>query len=265
MKIAMYQMQVITGNKDMNLAKVRDWVRRTMEEYKPDVLVLPELWKTSYAYDVLPEIADQSSLKETKEFFAELSKEHQVNIIGGSVACKHIHGISNTALAYDRNGGCIYRYDKVHLASTMNEQYNFIAGECAPHSFSMDNVNVGYLICYDLRFPEISRSLAVEGARILFYVAAWPLERIDHWVSLLKARAIESQAFVVGCNRTGENDGFVLGGSCCAFDPYGNILTKCKENGEDTAVVDLDLHLVDKIRSTIAVFEDRRPKSYIYN
>ena len=265
MKVAMYQMQVITGEREANLNKVRSWTDRIMGEHTPDVLVFPELWKTSYAYDILPKIADEDNSKETKEFFSELSRHYHVNIIGGSVACKHADGISNTALAFNRDGACIYEYDKVHLASSMNEQYSFIEGKSAPHPFLLDRTEVGCLICYDLRFPEITRSIAVEGAKVLFYVAAWPLQRIDHWVSLLKARAIESQAFVVGCNRTGENDGFVLGGNCCAFDPYGNVLARCPDRGEDTAVVNLDLNLVDEMRNTVAGFEDRRPQRYIYN
>ncbi|MGI6028480.1 MAG: carbon-nitrogen family hydrolase [Candidatus Heteroscillospira sp.] len=264
MKVAIYQMQVVAGEIEANLNKVSSWTERVMKEYAPDILAFPELWKTAYAYDILPDIADTENSKETKLFFSELAKKYRVNIIGGSVAVKQTDGISNTALAFDRNGNCIYKYDKVHLASSMNEQYHFIEGKQAPHTFTIEGVDVGYLICYDLRFPEISRPLAVEGAKILFYVAAWPLKRIDHWNSLLKARAIESQAFVVGCNRTGENDGFVLGGNCCVFDPYGHALAAGGEHGEDTIIATLDLKLVDEMRHTVAVFEDRRPETYIY-
>lgn len=265
MKVAIYQMQVVTGEKEINLNKVSSWAERVMTEHAPDVLVFPELWKTSYAYDILPNIADKGNTEETEIFFADLAKKFSVNIIGGSVACKQDSGISNTALAFNRNGECVYLYDKIHLASSMDENLNFIEGKQAPHTFMLDGVDVGYLICYDLRFPEISRPLAVEGTKVLFYVAAWPLKRIDHWIALLKARAIESQAFVVGCNRIGENDGFVLGGHCCVFDPCGNTLVMCGEQGEETAVADLDLNLADEMRDTVAVFTDRRPQMYIHN
>lgn len=261
MKHAIYQMNVISGNPEANRDKVRQWAGTVMRDERPDVLVLPELWVTSYAYETLRDIADRDC-QPTADFLSALAVKHGVNIVGGSIADRRGDAIYNTALVYDRDGKQVCRYDKVHLATSMDEHHHFTGNTIPPAIFMIDGVKAGVIICYDLRFPEIPRPLAIEGAELLYVLAAWPLKRISHWNALLKARAIENQLFAVGCGRVGECAGFTLGGSSAVYDPYGNTLGVCGETDEATLSVDLDLALVASMRKAVTVFADRLPGVY---
>ena len=254
-------MYVISGKPEENYEKTEKWIEKTIKEQAPDVLVLPELWTTSYAYDILPEIADKGH-QTTAAFLSEQARKYSVNIVGGSVADNLEGRIYNTAVAFNRDGEEIYTYHKVHLASTMDEQYHFAEGDKAPGTFGIDGYKAGMEICYDLRFPELSRPYGIEGAQILFFVCAWPKKRIEHWRALLKARAIENQLFVVGCSRVGDCDGTMLGGASMIYNPSGEILCELDEDSEGTAVASLNMQEAQIMRETVGVFKDRRPDVY---
>ena len=116
-------------------------------------------------------------------------------------------------------------------------------------------------ICYDLRFPELFRHYALQGARLILLPAEWPNPRREHWRTLLRARAIENQCFVAACNRVGESDGTSFFGASAVIDPWGATLIE----GDDTPAIlttTLDLSLVENVRERIPVFADRRPELY---
>jgi predicted amidohydrolase len=117
------------------------------------------------------------------------------------------------------------------------------------------------LICYDIRFPEWVRKHVLSGAKILFVSAEWPVQRIDHWKVLLRARAIENQCYVAACNRVGYDPDNTFGGSSLIIDPWGEILAEGSLQEElVTAVVNLDT--VDEVRKQIPIFDDRLPDFY---
>lgn len=263
MKVSVYQMDVVPGQVSENCRKVEQWIQKTMREDVPDILVLPELWSTCYAYDILPAIADHDG-QQTSAFLSRLAAQYHVNIVGGSVANIIDGKIYNTAMIFGRDGSLVYRYNKIHLASTMSEHLHFAPSPVSPEIFVLDGVKMGINICYDLRFPETTRSLALEGAEVIFFVAAWPLHRIEHWIKLMQARAIESQTYVVGCNRIGLCNGLKLGGNCMIYDPYGNITAQSALTTEDTLTADLDLSQVGTFRELVPTFSDRHPEVYRY-
>jgi omega-amidase len=117
------------------------------------------------------------------------------------------------------------------------------------------------MICYDIRFPELARTLALDGAKILFVPAEWPHPRLHHWRTLLMARAIENQMFVVSCNRVGTSGSTHFFGHSLIIDPWGEIIAEGAEH-EEIITAALDLTEVDKVRGRIPVFEDRRPELY---
>ena len=186
-----------------------------------DAVIFPEL--LDGGYEALRKGAgvhtlDDSTLRHLRAF----SKSSNTTCIAGSVALRGRAGVlTNSSLVY-HHGRLIHRYDKIHLFRPADEPRFFRPGKSA-RAFSISGsgwkLKAGIIICYDLRFPELTRLLAREGAEVLFVPARWPLERNEAWQSLLKARAIENQMFVVGCNAMGEEGGYSY-----VFDPSGALL-----------------------------------------
>jgi predicted amidohydrolase len=116
-------------------------------------------------------------------------------------------------------------------------------------------------ICYDLRFPELFRRYAVEGAKLMMIPAEWPLERIEHWKALLVARAIENQCYIAATNAAGQTGNTVFGGHSMIVDPWGKIIVA---GGESPAMLtaEIELDVVDEVRDRIPVLRDRRPELY---
>jgi predicted amidohydrolase len=127
--------------------------------------------------------------------------------------------------------------------------------------FTLDGVSCGIIICYDVRFPELVRSLTVPGLDVLFVVSQWPKVRTFHLRSLTTARAIENQMFVVCCNSCGTYGQTVYGGSSAIIDPWGETIALAGET-QQLLTADCDLQILENIRSTIPVFRDRRPELY---
>ena len=142
----------------------------------------------------------------------------------------------------------------------MNEEKHLVAGNHVGQ-FELEGVQAGMMICYDIRFPELTRKLALGGAKVLFIPAEWPHPRLHHWRTLLMARAIENQMYIVACNRVGVSEGTEFFGHSIIIDPWGEIIA---EGSEDEMIItaELDLGLVDQVRQRIPVFEDRRPQLY---
>src|SRR5690606_26370284 len=123
---------------------------------------------------------------------------------GGSVSTKKEDGFYNTMLVVDKTGALVTEYNKAHRFGLMDEHIHLEEGE-ELGVFHLGDVTCGGIICYDLRFPEWIRAQALNGAKVIFVPAEWPLARIDHWRVLLQARAIENQCFIVAVNRVGSD------------------------------------------------------------
>ena len=258
MKIGCIQIDIAYGKPEINFSKVEQWVQKGAEDGN-DVLLLPELWNTGYDLTRLDEIADQDARKSIA-FLKDLAKKWEVQLVAGSVANHTANGIKNTLLVFNRTGELVKTYSKLHLFKLMDEHLHLTAGTEDGH-FELEGLPAAGFICYDIRFPEWIRKHVVEGAQVLFVVAEWPLPRIQHWKSLLVARAIENQAFVVACNRVGEDPANTFGGHSLIIDPWGEILS---EGGTDEEIVsaDVDFSVIEDIRKRIPIFEDRRPDFY---
>ncbi|MDQ6418175.1 carbon-nitrogen family hydrolase [Paenibacillus sp. LHD-117] len=260
LRLALLQMNINAGNPERNFEKLQEMAEKAMGgAEKPDVLLFPEMWNTGYALEEIDRLADPNG-ERTEELLSALSRKHRVNIVGGSIAEKRTDGVYNTILAYDRDGGRIADYSKIHLFRLMAEEKHLKAGE-KPGRLTIEGEEAGMMICYDIRFPELARKLALGGAKLLFVPAEWPNPRLHHWRTLLTARAIENQMYVVACNRMGQSGETTFFGHSMVIDPWGEIIA---EAGEDETILraEIDLGLVDEVRSRIPVFEDRRPQLY---
>ncbi|MCU6795702.1 carbon-nitrogen family hydrolase [Paenibacillus sp. WQ 127069] len=258
--LALLQMDIAIGEPELNYAKLEKLLDQAVEgETKPDVIIFPEMWNTGYALDRIKELADEEGQR-THALLSEFSRKHQVNIIGGSIAEKQGSQIYNTIYAYNREGSRVADYSKIHLFRLMDEEKYLEEGSHIGQ-FELDGVSSGMMICYDIRFPELSRKLALGGAQIVFVPAEWPNPRLHHWRTLLMARAIENQMFVVSCNRVGISGTTEFFGHSMVIDPWGEALAEGDET-EQVIRAQIDLALVDEVRSRIPVFEDRRPALY---
>lgn len=258
--LALLQMDIAIGEPELNFAKLEKLLDQAVEgETKPDVIIFPEMWNTGYALDRIQELADEEGQR-THALLSEFSRKHQVNIIGGSIAEKQGSQIYNTIYAYNREGSRVADYSKIHLFRLMDEEKYLEEGSHIGQ-FELDGVSSGMMICYDIRFPELSRKLALGGAQIVFVPAEWPNPRLHHWRTLLMARAIENQMFVVSCNRVGISGTTEFFGHSMVIDPWGEALAEGDET-EQVIRAQIDLALVDEVRSRIPVFEDRRPALY---
>lgn len=204
-----------------------------------DILVFPEMVDSGYAAlnaGVLPHRPGDELLSG----FASASRTLAPYCIAGSVYLREPPPrTSNTSLVY-RRGRLIYRYDKIHLFRPSGDHRFFRPGRSIgtfPLTLPGARIKCGIIICYDLRFPELVRTMALGGMDILFVPARWPAVRDDPWRTLLKARAIENQVFVVGCNAFGEE-----GGWSYVFDPLGEtVFDGHTEPGEQAYLIPLDL------------------------
>lgn len=261
MKVSCIQLQMKFCDVQSNFVHAKELIHDTVIKEKPDVVVLPETWSTGYYPKEKLKSFCEADGAQSKKTFSLLAKKLNVNIVAGSVVNFKNGKVYNTAYVFNREGELVCEYDKTHLFTPMDEHKFFEYGTKAV-TFELDNRKCGIAICYDIRFPEFVRTLALNGAEMLFVVSQWPLKRIEHLKTLSAARAIENQMFVAVCNSCSESDGVVFGGNSSVIDPWGNILATADDK-EKVITSDCDFSLVSEIRNTINVFNDRKSELYI--
>ncbi len=200
------------------------------------------------------------------------ARELGVEIVAGSIL-ELLDGqekLANTSVHVDAAGEIRATYRKVHMfdvevgGRVYRESGLEQAGEEIVLSETEDGLGLGLSVCYDLRFPELYRILAVRGARIIAIPAAFTLGTTrDHWETLVRARAIENQAFVIAANQFGEHPGGQhSGGRSMIVDPWGTVLAQAGEEGEAALVAELDLGRLQEIRASLPSLANRRPGAY---
>ena len=258
MRISVIQMEVALGKPNDNYAHAEKLVRQAANN--ADVVVLPEMWNTGFfPKGDLSAFSDQAG-KQTRWLMKKLAKELSVNIVAGSVAIQIEKRFLNRSYIFDREGNEVAYYDKIHLFSPMGENAVFSPGHHIVY-FELDKIKCGIIICYDLRFPELVRSLSLKGIDILFVVSQWPKARILQADILTQARAIENQIFLAYANSCSVAGDTVYGGHSALIDPSGTILSRAGEI-ETILYGSFDLSVLDNIRRTIPVHIDRRPEVY---
>jgi predicted amidohydrolase len=232
-----------------------------------DLIALPEVWPLQGSATLIREAAEPIPGPRTDRL-ARFAARHRVWLHGGSVLERDGDRVFNTSVLFDREGSLVASYRKIHLfdadppgAVPSRESAVFSAGDqvvTAETEFG----RVGLSICYDLRFPELYRSLAVQGATILFVPAAFRFETgVDHWEPLLRARAIEDQAFVIAAAQWGswgppgrERRNF---GHSLVADPWGRVIAEARD-GVGVTLAELDLTEVGRVREMLPALRHRR-------
>jgi omega-amidase len=257
LNISLAQMNIALGDVARNFRKMQEWSAEAARRGS-HLVVFPELWSTGYALDQAKELASVLN----SGMFSQVTTVAQQNKIAvvGSILEKRGVEVANSAAMFTPNGRLMGVYRKIHLFRLFEEEKWLSPGN-APLSMDLPWGETALAICYDLRFPELFRQYAVNGAKMIILPAEWPITRVEHWRALLVARAIENQCFMVATNAAGETGGTVFGGHSMIVDPWGKIVI---EGGEDPMLLtaEIDLDLVDEVRERIPVFEDRRPELY---
>ncbi len=252
---AAVQFNISLGDVDTNLQKALDGLRRVRDK-GARLAVLPEMWSTGFLYKQLPQLAEETPrvIGALKEISAELDM-----VVVGSMAEKEGETVYNTAYVFD-GGKLAGTYRKLHLFSTMREDRFLGAGDrtlVVPTAVG----RVGVAICYDLRFPELFRKLALDGAEILCIPAEWPAPRQLHWRTLVRARAIENQLFVAAANCCGVQGKLTFFGLSQLISPRGNILAEGGDVDTELTAV-FDFAEMQEYREHIRCFQERRPDVY---
>ena len=254
MKIALIQLDIAWESKKANYERAKSFVKRASEE-KCDVVVFPEMFNTGFSMNISA-IAENDD-GETNSVLSEIAKKYDIYLIAGfPVKEQDEEKGRNIAVVYDRRGIRIAAYTKIHPFSFSGEDKYYIAGNDTI-IFNIDGIPCSIFICYDLRFPEVFRKVA-QDVHAVFVIANWPASRKDHWETLLKARAIENQCFVIGVNRTGtDGNGITYPGASHIFDPLGNDIL-CGGEKEEFLTGNTNPAEVAEVRSRFPFLKDMR-------
>ncbi|MFN2222627.1 MAG: carbon-nitrogen family hydrolase [Candidatus Promineifilaceae bacterium] len=256
--VSLAQMDIITGQVDENLSRARSMIAEAARRGS-DLVLLPELWSTGYD---LRNAANHAAALDAGIFAetATLAARYKLHVAGSCLSIIGPNAFGNTLVCFGPTGERLGEYSKVHLYRLMDEDKYLTAGD-RPTVIDLPWGAAGLAICYDLRFPELFRKYALAGARMVILPAEWPRPRLAHWRTLLRARAIENQMFVIACNRVGETPGDHFPGHSAIVDPWGKAIVEGAE-GEELLTAEIDLEEVIRFRELIPVFEDRRPDLY---
>jgi len=260
MKIAAAQIACRPGNRDANVTNILSYVTKAALRHC-DLIVFPELSDTGYDMNVIRANALAAG-DPPVAMLCESARKNRMAIICG-LSNRDEDGIYNTSVIIDKDGKIIATYRKTHLfkAGEFDECAHFTPGNELVTA-NIDGWKLGVMICYDLRFPELARTLALRDIHLLVVSAAWPFPRDSHWKTLLYARAIENQLFVVGANRVGKDGDFTFCGSSCILDARGVLLAAASANREELLETDIEQIILETVRGYMPVFKDRRTDLY---
>ncbi len=242
--VACLQMNIEWDNEILNIEKAI----KALDELgrkQINVICFPELFTTGFNYSYIKD-RDNSINNEILNKLSEKARERGSYIIAGSLPEKDKDKIYNTLFVLDPTGKCVESYRKIHLFPLMDEDEFFSPGEKIV-VFNTPWTRIGVAICYDLRFPDLFQSMALGGAEMIFVPAQFPSARIGHWDTLLKARAIENQVFMVGVNRIGNDPAGVFSGHTSIFHPIGDLVAAGGEH-EGWIAGSIDLKEVNRVR-----------------
>jgi predicted amidohydrolase len=235
-------------------------VRRLLDAGQPpagSLVVLPEMFATGFSMNVAA--IREGGERPAERFLESVAREYGVHVLGGVVNSDADAKGRNQALVFGPDGRELCRYDKIHPFN-LGEEGEHYAGGSAVRCFDWGGMTVAPLVCYDLRFPETFREAVAtrqgrRAAQLFAVIANWPSRRDGHWVTLLQARAIENQAYVIGVNRCGSDPKHAYSGRSLIVDPHGKVLA---DAGSDECLIsaEVDVAAVESWRREFPALAD---------
>ncbi|MCF8008628.1 MAG: hypothetical protein K9K32_02580 [Halanaerobiales bacterium] len=258
LKVTLIQPDLKIGKQKYNYKLIKRYLLEAVES-QTDLIVLPETWYTGFGEIIFKEIEKYAKLENSEliDFLKDFAFKNDVYLVGGTVIEKERDGKYYNSLYFiDKNGKIKTKYKKIHLYSPGGENKVITPG----HKISIVKTEFrkfGFMVCYDLRFPELSRLYGLKGVDVLFVVANFNDPKKEQWLNQLRARALENQYYVVACNRTGHN----YFGNSVIINPEGEIILNAgREKGIYSGY--LDLNFIEDIKKRLPLFNDRREDVY---
>lgn len=266
MKISIIQMNV-TEQKEENLAHARELICRTAKA-GADVLILPEMFACPYENRAFLENAEEAGGLIWRSL-SSMAAEAGAYLIGGTFPEREGERLYNTCFVFDRKGRQIARHRKTHLfdvdvedGQRFKESDTFTPGNDIT-VFDTEFGKMGLCVCFDMRFPELGRIMAQEGAKAVFVPAAFNMTTGPmHWEVMFRSRAVDNQLFTVGCAPARDEKGaYVSYGNSIAVDPWGKVLVRAGAL-EEVLTVELDLEEIERTRAQLPLLSARRRDLY---
>lgn len=266
-KIAAIQMPTV-ADKMENVRTVKAYLEKIKDE-KPDFVILPEKFCCPYQTENFPIYAEEEGGPIWQQLSA-YAKQYGVYLIGGSMPEKDAEGnVYNTSYIFDREGKQIGKHRKVHLfdidvkgGQTFKESDTLTAGD-SDTVFDTEFGKMGVMLCFDIRFPELSRMMVNDGARIVFVPAAFNMTTGPaHWELSFRTRALDNQIYMVGCAPARDvSAGYISWGHSIVTDPWGRVTGMLDEN-EGILLAELDMDYEEQVREELPLLKSRRKDIY---
>ena len=266
-KIAAIQMPTV-ADKMENVRTVKIYLEKIKDE-NPDFVILPEMFCCPYQTENFPIYAE----KEGEPVWQQLSgyaKQYGIYLIGGSMPEKDAEGnVYNTSYIFDREGKQIGKHRKVHLfdidvkgGQTFKESDTLTAGD-SDTVFDTEFGKIGVMLCFDIRFPELSRMMVNDGAKVIFVPAAFNMTTGPaHWELSFRTRALDNQIYMVGCAPARDvSAGYISWGHSIVTDPWGRVIGMLDEN-EGILLAELDMDYEEQVREELPLLKSRRKDIY---
>jgi len=266
--IALAQMQPKLGEPEDNLIKMSEMVNKIASQHRVDLIVFPELVTSGYELGVrFTEVAERIP-GPSLNLLSKRANEFGVYVAFGLVSKERVESVLyNSAVLIGPEGDLVEVYNKVHLRG--EERMAFREGFKLPIA-QTDIGNIGMMIGYDLAFPEVARTLTLEGADLLLCMANWETAQMDEWKTYVRARAYENSVFVAAVNRVGEDVTLSFGGESMVVGPRGQVYASLAEDTdsetgapkEGFVIAKIDLTDVRKYREEFQFIQNRQPLAY---
>jgi predicted amidohydrolase len=266
--VAIVQMKPRLGEPEENLVKMSEMISKIASQQRVDLIVFPELITSGYELGVRFTEVAQRVPGPTINLIAQRANDYGIYVAFGMATKEKVESVLyNSAILVGPDGDLVEVYNKIHLRG--EERMAFREGFRLPVA-ETDIGNIGLMIGYDLAYPEVARSLALEGADLLCCMANWEAAHIDEWKTYIRARAYENSIFVAGVNRVGEDVTLTFGGESMVVGPRGEEYASLAdetdaESGaplEGFAVARIDLDNVRKNREEFQFIQTRQPAVY---
>ena len=266
-KIAAIQMSTV-ADKMENVRTVKTYLEKIKDE-NPDFVILPEMFCCPYQTENFPIYAEEEGGPIWQQLSA-YAKQYGVYLIGGSMPEKDAEGnVYNTCYVFDREGKQIGKHRKVHLfdidikgGQTFKESDTLTAGD-SDTVFDTEFGKMGVMLCFDIRFPELSRMMVNDGTRIVFVPAAFNMTTGPaHWELSFRTRALDNQIYMVGCAPARDvSAGYISWGHSIVTDPWGRVTGMLDEN-EGILLAELDMDYEEQVREELPLLKSRRKDIY---
>ena len=265
-QIALCQTHV-SMEKEQNLAKAEAMIREAAAK-GAQVAALPEMFNCPYSNKYFREYAEETGGK-TVRLLSSLAKELKIYLVGGSIPELDQGNVYNTSFSFNRDGEIIGRHRKIHLFDVdvkggvrFKESETLIPGESVT-VLNTEYCKIGVAICYDVRFPELFRKMALDGTRLVILPAAFNMTTGPaHWELIMRARALDNQIYFAAVSPARDTEGpYQAYGHSCVVNPWGEFCGKT-DSRESIVYAEIDLAYLEAVRDQLPLLKHRRPSLY---